>query len=580
MATLLSVNVGLPKNVAWQGRTVYTGIWKRPVEGPRMVRRLNVDGDGQGDLNGHGGEQRALLVYQIESYRHWRDHFGRDDLEYGHFGENFTVDGLGDDEVCIGDRYRIGEAEFEVTQPRVTCFRVGMRLGEPQMPALLVAHHRPGFYLRVISEGQVRAGDSIVRTRVGRHALSVADIDALLYLPDRDIGRLRAAVDIPALSPGWQQSFRELLDAADRGTPAGAPPVGVEPGWPGFRRLRVARLVHESSTVTSVYLAAEDGGALPRPAAGQYVTLRVTGAGDPPPVRSYSLSSPPGADTYRISVKREPLGIVSAYVQSQLRPRSVVDVAAPRGEFVLTDDPTPVLLISAGIGVTPVLAMLHQLAAEQSRREVWWIHTARDAPAHAFAAEAHQLLQALPGSHERIFYTSAEADPPPTGAVLSGRPTLAALAGLGLPADATAYVCGPASFMTDMGDSLARIGIAPDRVHTELFGALPAINPGLADVRRATPHQPPGPEGTGPRISFARSGLTVRWAEQHGSLLALADACDVPTRYSCRTGVCHTCITPLLSGGVSYAPEPLEPPAAGAVLICCSRPDTDVVLDM
>ena len=126
---LLSVNTGLPKNVAWQGKTVYTGVWKHPVDGPTMVRRLNIDGDGQGDLAGHGGEQRAVLVYQVQSYRHWQQHFGRDDLGYGQFGENLTVDGLTDDEVCIGDRYRIGEAEFEVTQPRVTCYRVGLRLG-------------------------------------------------------------------------------------------------------------------------------------------------------------------------------------------------------------------------------------------------------------------------------------------------------------------------------------------------------------------------------------------------------------------------------------------------------------------
>src|SRR6266568_5083326 len=560
MATLLSVNVGLPKNVAWQRRTVYTGIWKRPVEGPRLVRRLNVDGDGQGDLNGHGGEQRAVLVYQIESYHHWEKHLGRDDLEYGAFGENFTVDALSDDEVCIGDRYRIGEAEFEVTQPRVTCFRVGMRLGEPQLPALLVAHRRPGFYLRVIIEGRVQAGDQIVRTRVGRHALSV--------------------VDIPALSPGWQQSFRELLDSAEKGTQANAPPVGVEPGWPGFRRLRVADVVAETSAVTSVYLSAENGDVLPRPRGGQYLTLRAGGAGEPPPVRSYSLSSSPGANAYRISVKREPQGIVSAYLQSQLQPGSTLEVAAPRGEFVLTDDTNPVLLISAGIGVTPVLAMLHQLAAEKSGRSVWWIHTARDAHQHAFADEAHRLLQSLPRAHERIFYTSADADPPPTIAVISGRPTLAALAGLGLPADANAYICGPAAFMNDMRGTLAEIGIAQDRLHTELFGALPAINPGVIDVRRTTPHQPPGPPATGPQITFARSGLTVRWSNQHRSLLELADTCDVPTRWSCRTGVCHTCVTPILSGNVTYAPDPLEMPGRNEALICCAQPDSDLVLDL
>src|SRR3954463_14411275 len=174
MALVLAVNVGLPKDVAWRGKTVFTGIWKSPVSGPAMVRRLNIDGDGQGDTAGHGGEQRAVLVYQIDSYRHWQHHLGRDDLEYGQFGENLTVDGLADDEVCIGDRYRIGEAEFEVTQPRVTCYRVGLRMGEPQLPSLLVEHHRPGFYLRVVSEGRVTAGDRIVATVRGRHQITVS----------------------------------------------------------------------------------------------------------------------------------------------------------------------------------------------------------------------------------------------------------------------------------------------------------------------------------------------------------------------------------------------------------------------
>ncbi len=182
---LLSVNAGLPRDVAWEGNTVHTGVWKYPVDGPAMVRRLNIDGDGQGDLAGHGGEMRAVLVYQIDSYRHWQRHFGRD-LGYGQFGENLTVDGLPDDEVCIGDRYRIGEAEFEVTQPRVTCYRVGMRLGEPELPALLVSHHRPGFYMRVIAEGHIQAGDEIVKTRTGPGVVTVADTDALLYLPHKD----------------------------------------------------------------------------------------------------------------------------------------------------------------------------------------------------------------------------------------------------------------------------------------------------------------------------------------------------------------------------------------------------------
>lgn len=559
MARLLSLNVGMPKDVDWQGRTVHTGIFKYPVDGPRMVRRLNVDGDGQGDLGGHGGEQRAVLVYQSQSYEYWRQHLGREDLEYGQFGENFTVDGLPDDEVHIGDRYRIGgEAEFEVTQPRVTCFRVGMRLGEPRMPALLVAHHRPGFYLRVITEGRVRAGDEIVRTRVGRHELSVADIDALLYLPGRDLSLLRKAVDIPALSPGWQGSFRELLDE----TPA-------EPdAWPGFRPLRVSRIVPESTTVASIHLAAPDGAPLPTPKPGQYLTLRVAGAADPAPVRNYSLSHS-SDEEYRISVKREAHGLVSTYLHNGLKVGDTVDVAAPRGDFVLADDPNPALLISAGVGATPVLAMLHALAAAGSGREVWWLHTARSQSEHAFAAEAHRLVAGLARGHEHVRYSA-----------VAGRLNREALASLDLPSAASAYLCGPTGFMADVREALVDLGLAPDRVHLELFGALPALNPGITGATHTPPHQPPGPEGTGPTITFTRSGLTVPWREDYRSLLDLAEACAVPTRWSCRTGVCHNCQTPVQSGSVHYGPDPLEPPAPGTALICCSRPVTDLVLDL
>src|SRR5262245_32531917 len=287
---LRSVNIGTPKNVPWQGKTVYTGVWKQPVDTPVMARRLNLDGDGQGDRQGHGGEQRAVLVYQIQSYRHWEQHFGRDDFSYGQFGENLTVDGLPDDEVCIGDRYRIGEAEFEVTQPRVTCYRVGLRLGQPEMAALLVSHHRPGFYLRVLTEGHIQAGDQIVKTGTGPHALTVADADALLYLPGRDPAKLRIATQIPALSPGWQQSFRDLVAAADS-TGVAAPTTAAEPAWAGFRALKVAKIVAESESASSIYLAATDDQPLPAAQAGQYLTLRVADAGTPAPVRSYSLSS-------------------------------------------------------------------------------------------------------------------------------------------------------------------------------------------------------------------------------------------------------------------------------------------------
>jgi ferredoxin-NADP reductase/MOSC domain-containing protein YiiM len=582
---LLSVNVGMPKDVAWQGKTVHTGVWKAPVTGPAMVRRLNIDGDGQGDTNGHGGEQRAVLVYQIESYRHWQDHFGRDDFGYGQFGENLTVAGLPDDEVCIGDRYRIGEAEFEVTQPRVTCYRVGLRLGEPQLPALLVSHHRPGFYMRVITEGHVQAGDRIARTRTGPGALSVTDTDALLYLPGRDRAKLRRATQIPALSPGWQESFRDLLAAAGAAGPA-ASMAGSEPApgpaWAGFRPLRVTRVVPETATVSSIYLTAPDGDPLPAAVAGQYLTLRISvaGAGPPAPVRSYSLSSAPGAATYRISVKHEPHGTVSGYLNREVRPGAILDAAAPRGDFVLEVGTGPVLLISAGIGVTPMLSMLHQLAGQHSERDVWWIHGARRPSEHPLAAEAHALLASLPHAREHVFYSAATPPERHRGPATAGRTTTDTLTALAVPASASAYVCGPASFMADMRDAAAKAGLDPARIRTELFGTLPPVNPGISGKVRTPPHQPPGPPGTGPLVTFARSGISAPFANERRSVLELADACDVPARWSCRSGVCHTCTTPLLSGAVSYDPDPLEPPADGDVLICCARPDSDIVLDM
>src|SRR6202042_3292347 len=207
---LLSVNVGGPREVQWDGKTVRTAIWKEPVDGPRMVRHINIDGDDQADRLAHGGEHRAVFVYQIDSYRYWQRELGRDDFSYGQFGENFTVEGLPDDEVCIGDRYRIGEALFEVTQPRVTCYRVGLRMNDPAMPTQLVAHHRPGFYFRVLEEGLVQAADDIEK---------IADVAALRFLPNKWRALLERALLVPALSEGWQGSFRELLAKADDDTP-------------------------------------------------------------------------------------------------------------------------------------------------------------------------------------------------------------------------------------------------------------------------------------------------------------------------------------------------------------------------
>jgi MOSC domain-containing protein YiiM len=278
MPRLLSVNVGLPRDVTWNGKTVRTSVWKSPVDGRRMARKLDIDGDAQADLEGHGGEHRAVFVYQMDSYHYWERFLGRNDFTFGQFGENFTVEGLSDNEVCIGDRYRIGGAEFEVTQPRVTCYRVGIRMNEPRMAALLVEHHRPGFYFRVLQEGEVGAGDEIVKITDGPERISVAEVDALLYLPGHSSEQLQRALRIPALSKGWQSSFQAMLQQdLSSITAAGNPGLANEeqaPAWPGFRQMRVARIHKESDNVTSFVLEPIDGQSLPVFQAGQFIVLR------------------------------------------------------------------------------------------------------------------------------------------------------------------------------------------------------------------------------------------------------------------------------------------------------------------
>jgi ferredoxin-NADP reductase/MOSC domain-containing protein YiiM/ferredoxin len=586
MARLLSVNVGLPRDIARQGKTVHTAVWKSPVQGRSMARRLNVDGDGQGDLAGHGGEHRAVFVYQIDSYRYWQKELGRNDFAYGQFGENFTVDGLADTEVCIGDHYRIGDALFEVTQPRVTCYRVGIRMNEPKMAALLVSHGRPGFYFRVLEEGEVGAGDEIVKVEAGPEQVTVAEINALLYLPGHPASGLKRALRIPALSAGWRTSLEALLDrertGKTTGNPGLGPAMGPPPAWQGFRSLRVKRKLRETSDVTSLVLEPADGKPLTAALAGQFVVLRLKARPDESALlRSYSLSGAPSADRYRISVKREPHGAAGAYIDTQVQEGDILDVSAPRGSFTLHEDERPVVLVSAGIGSTPVLAMLHALAAEQTRRQVWWIYGARNSSEHPFAAEVRELLKTLPGSRSHIRYSAPKpTDRPTVDFDGVGRVDAQVFEEMGVPPDADCYICGPPAFMSGLIDGLAGSGIVRDRLLTENFGSGQSMTPGIAAAPRRPPHPPREAAEVGPLISFARSNLAVHWSSAFSSLLELAEACDVPVRWACRTGVCHNCETGLISGAVTYRPDPVEPPAEGNLLICCSQPQGDIALDL
>jgi ferredoxin-NADP reductase/MOSC domain-containing protein YiiM len=586
MARLLSVNVGLPRDIAWKGRTVHTAIWKNPVPGRCRVGRLNLDGDGQGDLAGHGGEHRAVFVYQMGSYQYWQEQLKRTDFVHGQFGENFTIEGLPDDAVCVGDRYQIGSAVFEVTQPRVTCYRVGIRMNEPQMAALLTANGRPGFYLRVLKEGEVGAGDEILKVGQARESMTIAEINALLYLPNHSPDRLERALRIDALSPGWRHSFEALLQshATAAGGNAGlAPQAAAHPVAPGFQRLAVTAIDHESVDVLSLTLQRPADHPLPDALPGQYVVVRLPQAPNGPKIfRSYSLSGPLSTERYRISVKIEPHGLAGTYLREHVQVGDALDVSSPRGSFILQPGENPVVLLSAGIGATPVLAMLHALAESRSTRQVQWLHGARDRQHHPFAAEVRRLMQALPHGRSYVCYSKPDATDKlgedfDASAHLSG----SVLDQIHIPRDADVYCCGPSRFMSEMKEALAAIGVAPQQIHIEIFNGGESMTPGVVKAATQSPHLPKDDTTTGSLVSFARSGIAAHWNPSvYQSILELAEACDVPVRWSCRTGVCHNCESGLVSGDVVYGPEPLEKPAEGNLLVCCSQPVGDVVIDL
>lgn len=482
--------------------------------------------------------------------------------------------------MCIGDRYRIGGALVEVTQPRVTCYRVGIRMDEPRMAALLTGSGRPGFYFRVLEEGEVAAGDEVVKIASGTEQMSVVEINALLYLPGHRGAELERALRIPALSAGWKGSFQAMLEHKSGLAPADV--SRTPPAWPGFRPLRVAAKARESADVFSLALEPADARPLAAPLPGQFIVLRLQPKPEAPPLlRSYSLCGAPDAARYRLGIKLEAGGAAGMYLERETRAGETLQASAPRGSFTLATEKRSLVLASAGIGITPVLAILHALAAERSPRQVWWLHGARNAAHHPFAAESRALLRRLPNARSRIWYSRpASGDRPGTDFDARGHLAVAAFDELAIPREADFYLCGPPAFMRALRADLGAWGAAPERIRTEVFGSGESGTPGMVGAHQRPVHAPADGPQTGLLVSFARSNLSTRWDPKYPSLLELAEACDVPVRWSCRTGVCHRCESGLVAGAVAYGPEPLEPPAQGNVLICCSRPAGDVVIDL
>ena len=581
---LVSVNVGMPKTVEHLGRRVSTGIFKSPVDGRVMVRKLNVDGDGQADLTVHGGVYKAVYAYDLKNIRYWRRVLDRDDIGFGHFGENFTVEGMPDDQIHIGDVFRVGGALLEVTQPRVPCFKLEMKMDLPGFSRQFITSGRLGFCFRVLEEGDVGAGDAIELVETGPEKITVRDFARLYFFDYGNLEKIRRLLRIPAVPPDWVRVFEEMLAAAGERRQSRKT---QKRAWKGFRHFTVDKKVPENRTITSFYLVPEDGQPLPVYMPGQFLTFRLSIPGRPKPViRTYSLSECPcHAEYYRVTIKKEPSSrdsdtiSGSGYFHDVVEPGTRLQVAAPRGDFFLDPrEESPIVLLSGGVGLTPMISMLNAVVDSGKKRPTWFIHGTRNGVHHAMCKHMRQVAaendditvhirysQPRPEDIEGREYDSiGHVDPDLLKTLLPGK-------------DMDFYLCGPPPFMNGLLKGLWEWGVSETRIRFELFGPATLLQEGTGARRRK---KESAAREEAYEIRFSASGITAKWDPEYENLLEFAEDQGVFPDFSCRSGICHSCQYEIQEGEVNYNFEPLDPPYPGQALLCCARPKSKLVIDV
>lgn len=581
MIQLLSVNVSLPKEITFKGKTVRTGIFKQPVQGRVRINKLNLEGDGQADLIGHGGEFRAVYVYSFDNYAHWARELGRTDFTFGQFGENLTVEGMLDHDVHVGDIFRIGTALFEVTQPRVPCYKLAIKMGVEAFYNRILESGRLGFYFRVLEEGDVGAGDVIERVKVDSIGMTIIEANKLMYFDKGNLEGFRTALGVAAFSPGWRATFEGRLAKAQTAVQTKE----------DLRTLIVNRKVTESETITSFYLASEDGEPLAPFLPGQFLPLKLDIPGQWKPIfRTYSLSDSPNKGYYRLTIKRELApanqpdvypGVSSNYFHDQVEPGTQLLTKSPRGKFYL--DPhgkTGVVLLSAGVGLTPLVSMLNAIVDSGSKRPTWFIHGSRNRREHALGQHVRRVAGESSNVHVHIRYSKPLAEDTLERHYDDVGHVDIELVKRLLPSTAfDFYLCGPAPFMKSLFNGLLVWGVAESRIHYEFFGPASAL---AERIKVARPKRAAAASECCEEIevTFSKSGVKANWNPSFESILDLAEANGLSPDYSCRSGICHTCKCKLQDGEVEYVQEPLDLPEEGSVLICCSKPKTNIVVEV
>lgn len=563
-----SVNVSAVKQTTYRDRTVDTGIYKQSASGRLRVTTTGIVGDRQADLNVHGGPHKAVYVFGRSGYVHWQEVLNRR-LPAGTFGENLTIDDLTEDEVRIGDLLVCEGLILQVSEPRVPCFKLTMKIDAgPDFSKRFLEDGRVGFYARVLHEGTIESGSLLVHYGRDNKSPTVREFIRATHDPSATLDELRRAQRSRGLSPAWKAQLAKRssgLLLASRGK-----------AWVGDRRFCVARKEQESESAISFYLSPLDGTSLPVYLPGQSLSLRLDISGQGEVVRNYSLSrSRPHENCYRITVKREPApmgsenlppGVASNFLHDVVEAGRELVVRAPSGRYFIDEsDDVPLVLLAGGIGITPLFAMLESAAA--TGRTATLVYAARDEANRAFREDIDKLV-ASHGELKVIYLSEEPVAAPLRTNTRQGRLTGELIDELDVD-HSSIYLCGPPAFLERTRDLLREKGVAPGRIHIEAFGAK------LDHGRKGNECDSAATR----RVKFLKSGIETFWTPAMGSLLDVAEMQGLRPAFGCRAGTCETCATPLVEGAVEYL-ELVVPPSPDLALICCSIPSDDVVLDL
>lgn len=565
-ASITSINVSKVTNVMFKDKTVPTGIFKQPVNGLVHIGTNGVEDDEQADLRCHGGPHKAVYIYGLPGYAHWEAYLGRK-LAAGAFGENLTISNLTEDSVRIGDLLICGKLVMQISEPRISCFKLAMTLNEdPGFSKIFLEDGRVGFYARVLQEGSVMAGDQLIHEPVSVPSPTIREFVRACYDPNATLADLKFARNAAGLSPEWQA----LLDKR-----ATALMLARQPqAWSGYKTFMLTKRETEAAGIISLYLAPTDGAELPGYLPGQHITVQAETPAHVTLVRPYSLSSAQiSANAFRITVKCMPAmeeenqsASMSRYLHESVKVGDQLLVKAPGGRFFIDEtDTSPRVLFAGGVGITPLFAMFEHAANTDCPTTL--VYAVRDETERCFG----QSIAALCNRHRHlkaVFLAETGVEPSLFYTTRLGRIEAKLLTELDLEASSF-FLCGPLGFLDQVEELLQQAGVSENRIHIEAFAA------------RSGNTIQFGPEaaGTEHTVTFEKSGFSVQWTADRGTLLDLAEANGLRPPFACRAGTCQSCATTILSGSVDYL-ELVDPPSPEQTFICCTIPVSDVVLEL